>query len=628
MATLFQKIRKLDPKKTMAVVLAAGLVAVFFTFPFADASGPQFNIFPISYTPGTLNHDLPMIDAKNITKGIGYSTSQSDHDNGIQASAGDILEFSIYFHNGTPNTDANIALNTLVKASVIPIGGTSSMSHQFGATISASNASPVTAITRGGDMTVHIQGGQPLSLSYIPGSTILYKDRGVSNPPSPQNLPDSIFDGGVNIGSVRGCFEFHGFVNFRVRINQPTTVGDLQVKKFVRNVTTGSSFEDVQVAAQPGQTVEFKVVTTAVSGSINNVYVRDSSLDSRLSLVGAVTLDGFPVSTFEFFNSGVALGNLSAGGSRTILFQAVVAGTGSFTSGIPVNMTDTATAQSGSILRQDSAMVTVTVQAQQATCTFTYDTPHVSDGSGRGLRQSGQTINARMQVSGLSPFSSFNFMYRHAQGFPIFQDARTANSSGGFDVTDRTTVVPPLFIPGDYNVTLEVGGQARATCRGLRIEQAGIQQIDLDKTVRNENTGIGFADLVDAQPGHRVTFRLTINPANSNTALQNVVIRDILPSKLTFVSGSLNVNGVSGNSGSFFGSGLNIGTTAVGQVVTVTFQADVASTANFTAGQCESLVNSGHVTASGGLSDADPATVRVCKDTITKQPGTPGARPQ
>src|SRR3989344_3298144 len=575
MAILFYQLRKLNLKKSLVVILAAGLVAGLLSSPFVKAAGPQFNIFPIAFSP-TLNHDMPLIDAKNITQGIGYSTSQSDHDNGVPAAAGDIIEFSIYYHNGVPNTDANVANNALVRASVIPVGGTAAMSHQFGATISASNAAAVTASSRGGDMVVNIQGGQALPLSYIPGSTVLYKDRGSASPPAPQTMPDSIFDSGVNIGSVRGCFEFHGFVNFRVRIGQAAAAGDLQVKKYVRNVTTGSGFEDTQVAAQPGQTVEYKIVTTAVNGSVSNVQVRDSALE-RLTLTGSVTLDG-------------------AAGSATAL--------------------------SGSILKQDEAIVAVTREQTQVVCTFTYDTPHVSDGSGRGLRRVGDLSNTREQVTGLQPDASFNIKNVHVSGSPTFRSPLQADASGNYLLSKDTTVISSGYTPGDYNSYIEIGSQNVATCLGFRIEQASVQQIDIDKTIRNENTGAGFSDSVDAQPGHRVTFRLTVSPQSSNTTLQNVMVREGLPGRMAYVAGTLNVNGQSRSDGDFFGaSGINIGSIAPGQQIPVTFQADIASTANFTAGQCESLVNTGYVSASGGLSDWDTATARVCKDQITKQPG-------
>src|SRR3989344_141153 len=620
MAILFYQLRKLNLKKSLVVILAAGLVAGLLSSPFVKAAGPQFNIFPIAFSP-TLNHDMPLIDAKNITQGIGYSTSQSDHDNGVPAAAGDIIEFSIYYHNGVPNTDANVANNALVRASVIPVGGTAAMSHQFGATISASNAAAVTASSRGGDMVVNIQGGQALPLSYIPGSTVLYKDRGSASPPAPQTMPDSIFDSGVNIGSVRGCFEFHGFVNFRVRIGQAAAAGDLQVKKYVRNVTTGSGFEDTQVAAQPGQTVEYKIVTTAVNGSVSNVQVRDSALE-RLTLTGSVTLDGAAVSATELFGSGVSLGTMTAVTSRTILFQAVVAGAGSFTSGITTNLMDTATALSGSILKQDEAIVAVTREQTQVVCTFTYDTPHVSDGSGRGLRRVGDLSNTREQVTGLQPDASFNIKNVHVSGSPTFRSPLQADASGNYLLSKDTTVISSGYTPGDYNSYIEIGSQNVATCLGFRIEQASVQQIDIDKTIRNENTGAGFSDSVDAQPGHRVTFRLTVSPQSSNTTLQNVMVREGLPGRMAYVAGTLNVNGQSRSDGDFFGaSGINIGSIAPGQQIPVTFQADIASTANFTAGQCESLVNTGYVSASGGLSDWDTATARVCKDQITKQPG-------
>src|SRR3989344_8041432 len=101
--------------KTFAVILTAGLIAGALAIPFVKAIGPIFNAFPISYT-GERNHDLPMIDAKNVSKGEGWSVDQADHDRGIAADPGDVIEFSIYYHNSAADTDANVAINTIIKA--------------------------------------------------------------------------------------------------------------------------------------------------------------------------------------------------------------------------------------------------------------------------------------------------------------------------------------------------------------------------------------------------------------------------------------------------------------------------------------------------------------------------------
>ena len=158
-------------------------------------------------------------------------------------------------------------------------------------------------------------------------------------------------------------------------------------------------------------------------------------------------------------------------------------------------------------------------------------------------------------------------------------------------------------------------------------KQQAIFDISIDKTVRNNKAAATFLEQADADPSDRVTFKLVITPGNSNQALQNVVLRDVLPTKLTFVTGTLNVDGTIRNEGGLFtGSGFNLGALNPGQQVVVTFQTDVASTSNFNVGACEILTNYASVT-SGTFTDSDTASVSVCKQAPVKAPGTPTARP-
>ena len=139
MNNILQILRKPN-KKILITVIAAGLLSLVAVAGIVLADGPQFNIFPISYT-GDLNHDLSLLDARNVTKSESWSGSQSDHNAGVTADPGDIIEFSIYYHNGAVNKPENIANDVLIRA--ISAGG-SSFEHTIGARISSTNAATVT----------------------------------------------------------------------------------------------------------------------------------------------------------------------------------------------------------------------------------------------------------------------------------------------------------------------------------------------------------------------------------------------------------------------------------------------------------------------------------------------------
>lgn len=626
MAILIRKIKSLNSKKAFSLVFLAGLTAFLISSPMALANGPQFNIFPICYQ-STTNCDLPMLDGRDVTRGEGWSSSQADHDAGVQANPGDILEFSVYYHNGVPDTDENVAINTIVQAFVQPSLGTPAMNHVISASIHAQNAGNVTSdsIARGGNINVQILGSLPQSLSLVPGSVVLFPNQGTFPVPAAQQMPDTVFSGGVNIGTVRGCFQYHGFVNFKLQVSQ-AQAGNLSIRKQVRNITESSQTNDTEVTATPGQNVEYRIVVSATNNPVTNVFVKDA-LDPKLIFANLIFVDSNAVANIGGFltNAGYSIGTVTPGVDREIKFIATVPAASQLSVGVNI-LTNVATAFNSQTSVSDGANVRVTIQPQVVVCTYTWDAPLVADGSQRGSRRVGDQANVREQVSGLQPGQSFNQVNQHVSGSPIIRATHVANAQGNFDVMDHT-VIPSDYISGDYNSFIEVNGINVAACRGFRIEPPVVQQMAVSKTVQNNNTQTTFNDQVDAQPSHRLTFQIAVSPQNSNAALQNVVLRDTLPSKLTFVSGSLNVNGSPQSEGNFFTSGLNLGTIQPGSQVIVTFQADVAGASSFTIGNCEILTNSATATASGNLTASDTALVNVCKQAPVKQPGSPGPRP-
>jgi uncharacterized repeat protein (TIGR01451 family) len=308
-------------------------------------SGPQFNIFPLTYS-GETCHDFPLIDARNVTKGGNFSTSQSDHDNGVAADPGDVVEFLIFYHNGAVNGSSTVANSVNVQA-FLP-GGTFS-THTVSAQISGSNFSTVTSdSTRGGPIAIQLPSSQ--TLTYVTGSTQHFPNRSTSS----VSLPDGITSGGVNIGSIQACFEFSGFIRFRAQVGSTITQDTriLNVQKRVRNLTKNqTAFVDF-VTADPSDRVEFEVVASASSSNtitLSNVRLRDF-LPSQLTFESGT----------DFTVNEVNVGSLSAGQSVTRTFVARAASSG-FSTGV-TNLTNITRASADLVSSvEDSAIVQVTV---------------------------------------------------------------------------------------------------------------------------------------------------------------------------------------------------------------------------------------------------------------------------
>jgi fimbrial isopeptide formation D2 family protein len=130
--------------------------------------------------------------------------------------------------------------------------------------------------------------------------------------------------------------------------------------------------------------------------------------------------------------------------------------------------------------------------------------------------------------------------------------------------------------------------------------------ITLSKTVKNLTSGSGFSSSTTANPLDMVMFMITLQ-ANGSDA-QNVYVRDILPTNLIYnnqlvvactgtTNGSNNCNNSNYNYSGSVTSGINLNTIYAGQTVTITYQAQVAPSQNFTYG-ITTLNNSASATSS------------------------------
>jgi len=108
--------------------------------------------------------------------------------------------------------------------------------------------------------------------------------------------------------------------------------------------------------------------------------------------------------------------------------------------------------------------------------------------------------------------------------------------------------------------------------------------LTINKTVKNLASGnTSFSNSTYANPLDTLMFMITLQ-ASGNQGVQNVFVRDVFPSNLIYqnqlvISGS----SYSNNSGNII-SGINLGTVTPGQTVTITYQAQVAASQNFSYG--------------------------------------------
>jgi len=131
-------------------------------------------------------------------------------------------------------------------------------------------------------------------------------------------------------------------------------VGNASITKTVSNVSTGSGYAGT-VTASPLNVVSYRIVVSGTSGNVNNVTVSDA-VPSGITNIRDLQVDGY--ATGGNLSSGINLGNLSSGQTKTITYTATVANEASFVYG-QTTLNNVATVTVDGKSANSSAAVTV-----------------------------------------------------------------------------------------------------------------------------------------------------------------------------------------------------------------------------------------------------------------------------
>ena len=149
-----------------------------------------------------------------------------------------------------------------------------------------------------------------------------------------------------------------GSASDSVTVNVSTQLA-LIVKKLVRNLSDGSGWLDL-VAADPNEIVSFSIRVMAGGQSVaKNIIVKDT-LPAQIIYRGNLRIDN--ISSSGDIISGLSIGDLSPGQSKTITFEARVAPEGQFNYG-DTNLINTAMAYNLETASTDTAKIVVSKKA-------------------------------------------------------------------------------------------------------------------------------------------------------------------------------------------------------------------------------------------------------------------------
>lgn len=137
-----------------------------------------------------------------------------------------------------------------------------------------------------------------------------------------------------------------------------TNIPTLTIKKLVRNLSDGTSYLD-SVSADPDERVSFLIQVTAGNTSLQNLIIKDT-LPGRIVYLGNLKIDG--ASSTGNIISGFNIDNLPANQTKTITFDASIAGSAQFNSG-ETTLINTVLAYNALVSNSDAATIIVRKEA-------------------------------------------------------------------------------------------------------------------------------------------------------------------------------------------------------------------------------------------------------------------------
>jgi uncharacterized repeat protein (TIGR01451 family) len=165
--------------------------------------------------------------------------------------------------------------------------------------------------------------------------------------------------------------------------------------------------------------------------------------------------------------------------------------------------------------------------------------------------------------------------------------------------------------PKTYTLTCYGPGGSASDSVTIYLQQVlGAVSPSIQKKVRNLSDGqTQYFDSIYADPLEVLEFQIIVN---SGSGAQNVVVKDVLPDKISIRKDSLKIDGVL-TSGDIV-SGISLGNLGANQIKTITFLADIAPSNQFSFGETN-LINTATIYWNGN-SISDSATIIIKKSAV------------
>lgn len=345
-----------------AAVLAWGPSRTTFTEA-VPATYVTFNSITDNSVYGDERNFVTIKDAANTANG-GWSDN-------LTVEPGKEYVVRMYVHNNAAQNLNLVAENVRASASVPTTTGKSVSISGF---INSSNANPTQVWD---DVTLNAN--QDFNLAYVSGSAS-YHNNSIGKAPQGIALPDSIVTNAGALlgydkldGKIPGCYQYSGYVYFKVKPQFATPTPDFSIDKKVRLDGPKGDWQE-SIAAKPGDTVNYRMeINNTGTADLKNVILKDQ-LPQGMSFVpgtvkildtnnpsGAYVTDGDKIVT-----SGINTGGYNPGTNAIVVFNAKVADNANLPTCGPQTLTNTASAQpEGQNPKSDTADVTTTKDCEE-----------------------------------------------------------------------------------------------------------------------------------------------------------------------------------------------------------------------------------------------------------------------
>lgn len=326
MNNVFSKLRgiKLSTKIITTTLVAAVIVpATLFAWGPTRPTYTQSNVSN-HITFNSITDNPEMGDERNFVRiKDAANTNAGGWSDTVNVENGKEYWVQMYVHNNAASNLNLVAENVRVTAAVPNNTAKNITVEGF---VDSSNASP----TQIWDQAI-FNSDKDFNLTYVPGSAALYNKAA----PNGMAMSDSIVSaGGAPVGydkldgKLPGCFQYAGYVNFKVKVNMPQTA-NFDMRKQVSKKGANNWVESY--AAQPGEVVDYIVrYKNTGTAAQNNVVVKDKLPDGMTYVNGSTTFatpdkpGGAPASD-NVTKDGINIGNYAPGAGTWVKFSAKVA---------------------------------------------------------------------------------------------------------------------------------------------------------------------------------------------------------------------------------------------------------------------------------------------------------------